>query len=108
MFAFEKSGTLSRNRDEKLDDFFNEQDIVTSVVRESLQNILDAPAFDDRPVIARYSLKEMDWANFKPYTETTEGKFLDDHLNSPTLEHHANKFEGQSIRYLLVEDYNTT
>ena len=36
MFAFEKSGTLSRNRDEKLDDF-NEQDIVTSVVRESLQ-----------------------------------------------------------------------
>ena len=48
MFAFEKSGTLSRNRDEKLDDFFNEQDIVTSVVRESLQNILDAPAFDDR------------------------------------------------------------
>jgi hypothetical protein len=108
MFAFEKSGTLSRNRDEKLDDFFNEQDIVTSVVRESLQNILDAPAFDDRPVIARYSLKEMACAVFKAYTMTDEGKYLDDHLNSPTLGRHAQTFEGQSVRYLLVEDYNTT
>ena len=38
MFSFEKN-------------VFNDEDIVLSGVREYLQNMLDAPAFDNRPAI---------------------------------------------------------
>lgn len=110
MFIFEKSNYLSRNTTDKLDDFFNEQDIVTSVVRESLQNILDAPAEEGdggKAVKARFSFKDIPWENFRDYATTNERKSLNDHLNSPTLDRHAQSFENQPIRTLLIEDYNT-
>ena len=110
MFYFERSTTLSRNITNKLDDFFNEQDIVTSVVRESVQNILDAPAEEaegSKAVLARFSFKDISWENFKRYATTNEKKSLNDHLNSPTLERHAQSFEAKTIRTLLVEDFNT-
>jgi hypothetical protein len=108
MFSFERSNYLSRNTSDKLDDFFNEQDIVTSVVRESLQNILDAPAEDDQPVRARFSFRELNWEHFEHYAATSDNFTLNDHLNSSTLGRHAQSFDGQTIRTLLIEDYNTT
>ena len=108
MFAFEKSTHLSRNTSGALDDFFNEQDIVTSVVREALQNILDAPATEGQPVRARFSFRELAWEDFEPYTRTSDSHLLDDHLNSETLERHRQSFRNQQIRTLLIEDYNTT
>ena len=108
MFSFEQSTHLSRNTSDKLDDFFNEQDIVTSVVRESLQNILDAPAKDDQPVKARFSFRDLDWEQFRKYSMTSDNFTLNDHLNSSTLGRHAQSFDGQNVRTLLIEDYNTT
>ncbi len=99
------------NQDPIQGEFFTDQDIADRLVRESLQNSLDAIDDQTQPVIVRFTLRRD-----QPLDATRVGKYFNGlrrHLDA-SLEAHApgrdelNKIDGQtSIPYLLIEDFNT-
>jgi hypothetical protein len=109
MFTFEKPTPVSRDPEPRLEDFFNDQDMVTSLVRESLQNVLDAHTKkNEEPVKARFSFRTIERNEFEKYANTSDGCTLEDHLNSETLGRFAQKLPDTQLRTLIIEDYNTT
>jgi hypothetical protein len=107
MWAFKRSDPDSNNSKSRLDDFFDDQDKVTSLVREAIQNSLDAPLIPDTKVIVKFRLVSIPWENFEPYTITENKGKITDHFNAKAWTHLAKDIEGKPVRTLLVEDYNT-
>ncbi|KCZ83525.1 hypothetical protein HAD_13014 [Hyphomonas adhaerens MHS-3] len=109
MWVFPKSGPFDSNRKSKLDQFFSGQNAATSVVREAIQNSLDA-ALDKSgpPVVVYFKLFDRQWADFQRFISTEdEGLSLNDHTKCDDLGRYAEDFEGKTIRCLSVEDYGT-
>ncbi len=109
MWYFKKSGALDSNRRSKLEEFFSAQNAATSVVRESIQNSLDAI---DRKrsdkVRVRFTVSERSWEDIAPFANTTDVPLtLDDHTNCEDLDRYARSFRGKKLRCLTVEDYGT-
>jgi len=98
----------SKVRDPMNEAFFDDSDTLTdvySLVRESVQNSLDARVDDSFPVRVRFSLQ-----NFDPTNEQYEKYFsgLKSHVNKVLGPQAAGKFDQPSSRALIVEDFNTS
>ena len=99
------------NQDPIQGEFFTDQDIADRLVRETLQNSLDAVDDSTQPVIVRFTVRRD-----QPLDAARAGKYFNGlrrHLDS-SLDAHApgrndlDKINGQSsIPYLLIEDFNT-
>jgi len=109
MWRFPRSGPEDSNKSSKLDEFFASQNPTTSIVRESLQNSLDAkPDARGGPVRVRFTLSERNWADLEPWIGTNEdGLTLNTHTASEDLEQFKADYRGQTFRCLTIEDYNT-
>lgn len=110
MWYFAQSGALDSNKKSKLGDFFNSQKAATSLVRESIQNSLDA--FDKKSgdkVRVRFTISERSWKDIASFGQTEDGELtLDHHTNCYDLGKYAKTFSGKkSIRCLAIEDYGT-
>ncbi len=110
MWNFKKSDPLDSNRKSKLDEFFSSQNAATSVVREAIQNSLDAPLKDehgkDSKVCVNFTLSERPWADFEKFITTTDAALtLDSHTSCNDLDHYAKSFKGKKLRCLAIEDY---
>jgi hypothetical protein len=104
-WEFAKKGN-QRERNPVQDEFFNAPDTLTDVsalVRESIQNSLDARLDDSKPVKVTFTLG-------KKSSDSGHEKFfggLQGHLDAVFGEDKAVRLNG-SMNYLLVEDFNTT
>ena len=107
MWAFKPSDSDSSNSKSRLDDFFNEQDNVTSLIREAIQNSLDAPLIPDAKVTVNFRFKNIPWEDFEPFTITKDKGNITDHFKAKAWPHLASDVVGKSIRTLLIEDFNT-
>lgn len=109
MFYVKKAEYNSSNIVTKLDEFFSEQNEVTSVVREAIQNTIDASANNaDDTARAKFSFKEIPWDQFNTLIDTDDGGSMNDHWRSPSLGRHAKDHSNQAVRVLIIEDFNTT
>lgn len=95
-----------KNRNPVQDEFFNSSEALTeisSLVRESIQNSLDAlDPKSTSPVALKFSLSEV--------TKQITNKYfagLEDHLQQGIPGGHQ-VFRDKPCKYLLVEDFNTT
>lgn len=87
------------------EEFFNDTDVlseISSLVRESIQNSIDACLDDSKPVKVRFTLKNQ--------TGNINEKYFKDlypHAKLSINENLLPKYDQNSI-YLIVEDFNTT
>jgi len=111
MWSFQPTDTEEHNEGSKLDEFFNGQDISTSLVRESLQNSLDAKRSENDSVLVKFSIKNISQNIIKDYCKTydtqSDGIELAQHFSSDDLGKYKLNIEGKETRCLLVEDYGT-
>jgi len=85
------------------EEFFSASEILTDVsalVRESIQNSLDAAKADE--VTVRFSLGKTPTKNVQLFFNG-----LEEHVKSALTINH-NKFDSADCNYLVVEDFNTT
>lgn len=109
MWHFKKSDPLDSNRRSKLDEFFSSQNAATSVVREAIQNSLDAPLDEKEGTVrVQFTLSEHPWGDFEEFTGTTDPELtLDSHTSCNDLDRYAKSFKGKKLRCLAIEDYGT-
>ena len=109
MWSFPLSGAEDSNRRPKLDEFFKSQQPTTSVVREALQNSLDAKdRTQEEPVRVRFTISSHPWDRVREFLETTDsGLTVNSHTSSNDLGGFAEDLEGKDIRCLAIEDYGT-
>ena len=94
-------------------EFFNNQDIADRLVRESLQNSLDALLDENKPVEVRFALKTGNRDSLRPHRAEHYFRGLGPHIQA-TLESNApgrgvlDSLDGSStVPYILIEDFNT-
>ncbi len=109
MWSFQKLGAHDSRQQSKLDEFFNSQSASTSLVRESIQNSLDARVEGGAgPVVVRYEFSKASGNVLKKYTAAYDSITLTKHLCSNELgKFKVSNFE-EDARCLLVADFNTT
>ncbi|MGS4991014.1 hypothetical protein ACVDG9_23820 [Roseibium sp. RP-7] len=108
MWSFPKAGPEHSNSSSKLNEFFNDHDAATGLVREAIQNSLDAALSPNEPVRVRFSLASISWSELKPFLKTGHAdETLDSHLNSEDLGKFAATFKGKDLRCLIIEDSGT-
>jgi len=104
-WEFAKKGN-QRERNPVQDEFFNAPDTLTDVsalVRESIQNSLDARLDDSKPVRVIFTLgKKSAGSGHEKFFKGLQG-----HLDTVFGEDKAVRLDG-SMNYMLVEDFNTT
>jgi hypothetical protein len=106
MFSLLDKG--SKNRDPMNEAFFDDSDTLTdvySLVRESVQNSLDARVDEDLPVRVRFSLQ-----SFCPIEPKYEKYFsgLGTHVERVLGADAASKLNLLASRALIIEDFNTS
>ncbi len=80
------------------------KNLATSLVRESVQNLLDVLADENEPARVRFTVVE------KPDSRSATSQWFDglmDHLVSPGAGLPDPPNPGEPCRYLLIEDFNT-
>ena len=109
MWSFPLSGAEDSNRRPKLDEFFKSQQPTTSVVREALQNSLDARDREqDGPVRVSFRISEHSWKKVRKFLKTTDdGVTVNSHTSSDDLGGFAEDLGGKPVRCLAIEDYGT-
>lgn len=108
MWSFPKAGPEHSNSSSKLNEFFNDQDAPTALVREAVQNSLDAVLDPTKPVRVRLSLASFPWETLEPFLRTGQaGETVDNHLSSNDLGKFAASFAGKELRCLIIEDEGT-
>ena len=111
MWSFQPTGPEEQNEGSKLDEFFNDQDVATSLVRESLQNSLDAKRPESEFVRVKFSFKNVPQENIGNYCNSYEtqshGIGLAKHLESKDLGKYKLQIDKETTRCLLIEDYGT-
>jgi len=85
----------------KLDRFFDHQTKAQALVRESIQNSLDAGISEDEAVEIKFTLNNLSKDKLKKYLDG-ENHDLEKHLNSCGI-----SIPSKSIRCLTIEDFNT-
>jgi len=109
MFYVKKADYDSSNTKNKNDEFFSDQNEVTSVVREAIQNVIDASQKNTQITAkARFSFKDIAWDKFSKFIDTDDGITMNEHWNSSSFGRHAKDHSNQTVRTLIIEDYNTT
>lgn len=108
MWHFSKARYDHSNTSPKLGDFFGAQDHCSALVRESVQNSLDARQSDDAPVRLKFTIKTIDHNVFSKYCDTSDaGVTVEEHTSSSDLGRHAVSIKGKAFRTLVVEDSGT-
>mgnify|MGYP006286029349 CR=1 FL=1 len=109
MWSFPKAGPEHSNSSSKLNEFFNDQDAPTALVREAVQNSLDAQVEEPtEPVKVRFSIASFAWGTLEPFLGTSpHGETVDHHLSSDDLGKFADSFAGEDLRCLIIEDDGT-
>ena len=111
MWSFQPTGPEEQNEGSKLDEFFNDQDVATSLVRESLQNSLDAMRPESEFVRVKFSFKNVPQETIGNYCNSYEteshGIGLAKHLESKDLGKYKLHIDNETARCLLIEDYGT-
>ncbi|MES0871283.1 hypothetical protein [Pseudovibrio sp. SCP19] len=108
MWSFPKAGPEHSNSSSKLNEFFNDQDASTALVREAVQNSLDAAHPTGEQVRVRFSLASYPWKTLEPFLQTNQSKeTVDSHLSSDDLGKFADSFSGKELRCLVIEDEGT-
>ena len=111
MWSFRPTDKQEQNQGSKLDEFFNSQDITTSLVRESLQNSLDAKLSTSNLIRVKFSIQNTPKNVIKKYCKTydtdEDGIDLSQHLASEDLGKYKLNINEEKTRCLLVEDYGT-
>lgn len=108
MWSFPTAGHEHSNSSSKLNEFFNDQDASTALVREAVQNSLDAVLDTTKPVIVRFKLASFQWSSLNPFLQTCKGGVsVDNHLSSSDLGKFAGSFSGKKLRCLIIEDEGT-
>ncbi|MFW6025739.1 MAG: hypothetical protein ACOCRX_05290 [Candidatus Woesearchaeota archaeon] len=101
MWRFKEVDSLEPERDPHEAEFFNtgNLDPSNSLVRESIQNSLDASK-EDGPVRVKYTISEI-----KNINDTKYFKLLKEHLDSANLM--PGNYNSNKMRVLAIEDFNT-
>lgn len=108
MWSFPKAGHEHSNSSSKLNEFFNDQDASTALVREAVQNSLDAALTKEEPVTVRFSLATHPWSSLEPFLQTNDTDHsVDNHLSSADLGKFSFSFIGKDLRCLIIEDEGT-
>ena len=93
-------------------EFFSSQSIADRLVRESIQNSLDARAGTEQPVRIRFTLRDRDGLSAERAGAYFNGllRHLDAAMedNAPGRVALERLGDGQRVPYLLIEDFNTT
>ncbi len=100
MWNFEKYQENSVKRDSSSEKFFKDQEILESIVREFVQNSLDAKDHPDKPVEITFNQKTLPLDSLK---ELHLDRLLE-HVKSSGLSQKLNK----EVEFLIIEDFNTT
>ena len=112
IWHFRKMQKSEMNDDPIQGEFFTSQSISDRLVRESIQNSLDAKVQDDQPVLIRFILGDSDAI----VQEYPRGYFngLNSHLdatmetNAPDRQALRDLENNLTVPYLPIEDFNTT
>lgn len=101
MWIVPELGPMETRQDSKLDRFFDGQTKSQSLVRESIQNSLDAQIDDSKPVKLVFRFGEIDFDRLKNYMNGSNDSLVS-HLKAcgKTVK------EGKT-KYLVIEDFNT-
>jgi hypothetical protein len=105
MWDFIETVAGHRKRNPLNQEFFDSPDSLTDIsalVRESIQNSLDARLDADQPVVVRFRISESSPKKLSPVFSG-----LDSHLES-ALGSNISNVLGTTCRYLVVEDFNCT
>ncbi|CAN5330602.1 hypothetical protein BH23BAC3_BH23BAC3_26590 [soil metagenome] len=85
----------------KLDRFFDHQTKAQALVRESIQNSIDAGISEDKAVEIKFSFNRLSKDKIKKYFDG-ENHDLEKHLNSCGI-----SIPSKSLQCLVIEDFNT-
>ena len=105
-WRFAEANPNVMERDPIQEEFFSNSNTLTdlsSLIRESIQNSLDAHDANLPNVVVRFSINEVDLARVSEDFFGSLGK----HLEASLTQTHHLPSEGK-CKYLLVEDFNTT
>lgn len=101
MWIIPELGPNETRQQSKLDRFFDHQTKAQALVRETIQNSLDAVKEKRKPVTVSFSFNKIGQENFEKYFEG-EDHNLDQHLKSCGI-----KTSSTIYNCLLIEDFNT-
>lgn len=105
-WAFKRFTPGDKARESQVEKFFKSDvvaDRATAVVREGIQNSLDAAAEKREPIIVRLSVGERTPDEVAPYIGN-----LFEHLDAVRTKLPHIPHRGQTVRFLTFEDFNTT
>lgn len=111
MWNFSELGIDDERSGEKNSEFFNAQKDATSIVRESIQNSLDAKAnTEDKQSCVRlvYRFIEIKKEMLLTHLEADGNSNLLDHCASHDLKKHRVENLPEKIKCLVIEDFGTT
>lgn len=101
MWKIPKQGFNEPRQKSKLDRFFDNQTKAQALIRESIQNSLDAEVDQDKPVEIRFAFDRISQEKFKKYYRGYD-RDLNEHLRAC-----GKNPDHNPIKYLTIEDYNT-
>lgn len=108
MWSYPQAGAQHSNSSSKLNEFFNDQDAATALIREAIQNAMDAVLSPKSPVRVRFTIGTVEWKILSKYLATTQqNETVNDHLKSSDLKKFAQSFEGSTQKFLIIEDQGT-
>lgn len=111
MWSFSKLGIDDERSGEKNSEFFNAQKDATSIVRESIQNSLDAKAnIEDKQSCVRlvYRFIEIKKEVLLTHLKADGDNNLLDHCASHDLKKHRVESLPEKVNCLVIEDFGTT
>lgn len=101
MWIIPELGPNETRQQSKLDRFFDHQTKAQALVRESIQNSLDAEISKEKPVRISFSFDTVQVDTLKKYLEGDEND-LSRHLNACGID-----LSSEEYSFLVIEDFNT-
>lgn len=101
MWVVPKIGPQDTQQNSSLDRFFDEQPKPVALVRESIQNSMDASLGVEEPVKVCFSFNAVESEDLKPFFEAQNGNLIE-HLKTCGISEKTG-----AIRTLTIEDFNT-
>lgn len=101
MWIIPELGPNETRQQSKLDRFFDHQTKAQALVRESIQNSIDAGISKDKPVRISFSFDTIQGNTLKKYLKGEEND-LPHHLNACGI-----NFSSERYPFLVIEDFNT-
>lgn len=101
MWIVPEIGPQDTQQNSALDRFFDEQPKAVALVRETIQNSMDASVSNSEPVRVSFSYKEIQTSDLTPYFQGKDSSLME-HLKKCGISE-----KKGTIRALTIEDFNT-